>query len=133
MRRVWSGTALAVVIAAAASLPAWAAPAPATSDRVTAPEAVIGTKTGTDYFLADYTQITQWLQKVAGESSRMKLVSIGKTAEGREQYMAIVSSPENLAKLDHYREISKTLALAKGLTDDQARALAKEGKPIVWI
>ncbi len=109
------------------------APAPATNDKVSAPEAVLGTKPGTDYYLADYTEISKWLKQIATESSRMKLVSIGKTAEGREQYMAVVSSPENLAKLDHYKEISRKLALAKGLTDNQARALAKEGKPVVWI
>ena len=93
MRRAWTATAVAIVIAAGAyALPARAAPAPATTDRVTAPEAVIGTKTGTDYFLADYTQITQWLQKAAGESSRMKLVSIGKTAEGREQEHLVIQA-----------------------------------------
>ena len=47
--------------------------------------------------------------------------------------MAIVSSPENLRRLDHYRDISRRLALAEGLTDAQARALAAEGKAIVWI
>ena len=35
-------------------------------------------KPGSDYFLANYTQTTQWLQKIATESDRMKLVSIGK-------------------------------------------------------
>lgn len=131
MHRVSSITLALLGMAAAGQ--ALAAPAPATQDRITPPDAVFGVKPGSDYYLADYTTITKWLQTVAGESSRMKLVSIGKTAEGREQYMAIVSSPENLARLDHYREIAKKLALGKGLTDDQARALAKEGKPIVWI
>ncbi|MBS0505077.1 MAG: peptidase [Proteobacteria bacterium] len=131
MHRVSSITLALLGVAAAGQ--ALASPAPATNDKVTAPEAVLGTRTGSDYYLADYTQISKWLKQAAAESSRMKLVSIGKTAEGREQYMAIVSSPENLARLDHYKDISKKLALAKGLTDDQARSLAKEGKPIVWI
>ena len=42
--------------------------------------------------------------------------------------MAIVSSPENLQKLDRYKDISRRLALAEGLTDDQARALAARGQ-----
>ena len=128
MRRLLLATTLLTTVSAA-----HAAPAPATSDKVTAPETVFGNRTGSDYYLADYTQMTKWLKTVAAESSRMKLISIGKTAEGREQYMAVVSSPENLAKLDRYKEIAKRLARAKGLTDEQARALAKEGKPIVWI
>ena len=63
----------------------------------------------------------------------MKVVEIGKTAEGRPQLMAIITSPENHKKLDRYREISRRLARAEGLTDEQARALAKEGKGVVWI
>ena len=63
----------------------------------------------------------------------MALHDMGKTAEGRTQWMAIVTSPENHKKLARYKEISRRLALAEGLTDDQARALAKEGKAVVWI
>ncbi|WP_392355098.1 hypothetical protein V8F63_13230 [Brevundimonas sp. LF-1] len=37
----------------------------------------------------------------------MKLQSFGTSAEGRTQWMAIVSSPENLANLDRYRDISR--------------------------
>src|SRR3954462_4804064 len=63
----------------------------------------------------------------------MKVVKIGKTAEGRPQLMAIITSPENFKKLDRYKEISRRLATVEGLTDEQARALAKEGKAVVWI
>jgi hypothetical protein len=61
------------------------------------------------------------------------VVEIGKTAEGRPQLMAIITSPDNHKKLDRYKEISRRLAHAEGLTDEQARALAKEGKGIVWF
>ena len=74
-----------------------------------------------------------WWKKLASESDRMKLVDIGPTAEGRRQYMAIVSSPDNLKKLDRYKEISQKLAHAEGLTEQQARDLAREGKAVVWI
>ena len=47
--------------------------------------------------------------------------------------MAIITSPENMKKLDHYKEIARRLALAEGLTDEQAHALAREGKAVVWI
>lgn len=83
--------------------------------------------------MASYTQLEAYWTKLASESDRMKLVDIGPTAEGRKQYMAIISSPENMKNLSHYEEISRRLALAKGLTDDQAHGLAKEGKAIVWI
>ncbi len=63
----------------------------------------------------------------------MRLVDIGRTAEGRAQYMAILSSPENLARLDHWREISERLAHADGVSKEEARRLAQEGRAIVWI
>jgi hypothetical protein len=63
----------------------------------------------------------------------MVVQSIGKTAEGREQLMAIITAPENFKKLDRYRDIARQLARAEGLTDDTARALAKEGKAVIWI
>jgi hypothetical protein len=47
--------------------------------------------------------------------------------------MAIISSPENIAKLDHYREISEKLARAENLTDDEAHKLSEEGKAVIWI
>jgi hypothetical protein len=104
-----------------------------TPRKITTPKEAIGFNMGDDYMMANYTQATAYIQKLATESDRMKLVDIGPTAEGRRQYMVIVSSPENLAKLDHYKEISAKLAHAEGLTDEQAHALAEEGKAVVWI
>ncbi len=100
---------------------------------ITTPKQQFSHDIGEDYFLATYTQLIEYWKKLATETDRMKLVTIGKTAEGRDQLMAIITSPENMKKLDRYREISSRLAHAEGLTDDQARALAKEGKAVVWI
>ena len=47
--------------------------------------------------------------------------------------MAIITSPENLKNLAHYKEISQKLAAAEGLSPTQAHALAREGKAVVWI
>ena len=100
---------------------------------LTSPQQALGFTIGDDYMLATYSQLTDWWKKLDGESDRMKLVSIGKTAEGRDQWMAIITSPANHAKLERYREIASRLARAEGLTDEQARALAREGKAVVWI
>ncbi|HLG06481.1 MAG TPA: M14 family zinc carboxypeptidase, partial [Gemmatimonadales bacterium] len=108
-------------------------PAALTAQALTSPKAHFGFNIGDDYRLANYTQLTAYWKKLAAESPRMRLVSIGKTAEGRDHWMMIVSSPANLARLDRYREISARLARAEGLTDGQARALASEGKAVVWI
>src|SRR5215813_9391711 len=121
---------LAIVTFAAALAATLAAqPAP----KITTPKEALGFNLGDDYMVANYTQLEAYWKKLAAESDRMKLVDIGPTAEGRRQYMAIISSPENIRNLDHYREISRKLALAEGITEDQAHALAREGKAIVWI
>jgi hypothetical protein len=101
--------------------------------RVTSPKEQFGWNIGDDYRLATYTQLTEYWRKLDTESDRLKLVSIGKTAEGRDQWMMIITSPANHAKLDRLREISARLARAEGVDSAQARALAQEGKAVVWI
>ncbi|MEK7833147.1 MAG: M14 metallopeptidase family protein [Acidobacteriota bacterium] len=103
------------------------------AQNLTSPKAHFGFNIGDDYQLANYTQYEAYIKKLDAESDRMKLVEIGKSAEGRTMYTAIITSPENHKKLDRYKEIAGKLAKAEGLTDDQARALAKEGKAVVWI
>ncbi len=100
---------------------------------LTTPQQALGFTIGDDYQLATYTQLTDWWKKLDTESDRMRLVSIGKTAEGRDQWMAIITAPANFARLDRYRMISDSLAHAEGLTPERARALAQEGKSVVWI
>jgi hypothetical protein len=104
-----------------------------TAHHITTAQEALGFDIGDDYHLANYTQLTAWWQKLATESDRMKLVEIGKTEEGRPEWMAILTSAENQKHLARYKEIARRLALAEGLTDDQARALAHEGKAVVWI
>ena len=100
---------------------------------ITSPKQQFGFNIGDDYQLATYTQFVEYWQKLDRESDRMKVVEIGKTAEGRPQLMAIITSPQNHKNLERYKEISRRLATAEGLTDEQARALAREGKGVVWI
>ncbi|MEO6237518.1 MAG: M14 metallopeptidase family protein [Vicinamibacterales bacterium] len=101
--------------------------------KVTTPKAALGFNFGDDYQLATYKQIEAYWKTLDRESDRLALHDMGKTAEGRTQWMAIVTSPENHRRLTRYQDISRRLALADGLTDDQARVLASEGKAVVWI
>ncbi|GAB4004044.1 M14 family metallopeptidase [Spirosoma migulaei] len=99
---------------------------------IPSPKEHFGFNIGDDYQLSNYTQTEAYFKKLAA-SDRTKLVDIGLTAEGRHQYMLIVTSPENQKKLARYQEISQKLARAEGLSEEQARALANEGKAVVWI
>jgi hypothetical protein len=100
---------------------------------ITTPKEAFGFNLGDDYQLATYTQLTEYWRTLDKQSDRMVLQEIGKTSEGRPHLMAIVTSPANHAKLAQYKSISQRLGFAEGLTDDQARALAQDGKAVVWI
>ena len=102
-------------------------------ERITTPREQFGANVGDDFFLVNYSQAIAYWQKLDRESERLSLVDIGKTSEGRTMTMAIVTSAENQRHLARYREIARRLARAENLSDSEARALAAEGKAIVWI
>jgi hypothetical protein len=105
----------------------------ATTARVTGPKEQFGHEIGDNYRLVNYTQYVDYLKKMDAQSERMMVVDIGKTEEGRTELTAIITSPENHRKLPLIKEANRKLALADGITDDQARQLARDGKAIVWI
>ena len=121
--------ALAVSVAVATPL---AQKAPAAS-KVTAPKDQFGFAVGDDYRLVNYTQYTDYLKKMQAQSERMTVVDIGKTEEGRTEFTAIITSPENQRKLPLIKAANRRLAMAENLTDEQAHALAREAKIVVWI
>lgn len=123
----WRSLRNAVALSALLALPA------AAQQRLTSPKDFFGHEIGADYVLPDYTKFAEYWAKLATESDRMELDTIGMTAEGRPQLMAIVSSPENLRNKERYRRIAERLARAEGVSEAEARQLAKEGKGIVWI
>ena len=117
----------AIVLASALPLAAFA------QGKLTTPKQFFGHEIGEDYWLPNYTQFSKYWETLARESNRMVLDTIGLTAEGRPQLLAVVSTPENIKNREKYRLIAERLSHAEGLTDAQAKALAKEGKAIIWI
>lgn len=101
--------------------------------KITTPKQAMGFNVGDDYHMASYSQLERYWKKLASESERMKLVDIGLTAEGRHQWMAVISSPVNIKNLARYQQISQRLAHAEGLNEEAARALSREGKSVVWV
>src|SRR5258708_6585899 len=108
-------------------------PALLAAQTVPTPESVLGHKPGDDFYLANYDESRDYFHKLAATSNRIKLINVGKTTRGLDWEIAIISSPQNLAKLDHYKDISRRLAYARGLSDNAANALAHEGKAIIHI
>lgn len=102
--------------------------------QVPTPKEVLGFDVCDDYMLANYTQLVDYWRRLEAASDRIRLVSIGKTEEGREQYMAYISAPENLATLEQHRQNSRRFADPRTFSSDaEAEALAETAKAVVWI
>src|SRR5215207_9126401 len=121
MRRLAASVGLVVLVGSAAA---------ALQPAITTPKEAFGFNVGDDYQLATYTQLVDYWRTLDKQSDRMVLREIGTTSEGRPHLMAIVTSPANHAKLAQYQSIAQRLGFAEGLTDDEARALAQEGKAV---
>lgn len=104
-----------------------------TRAQVPTPESVLGHRAGADFHLASYDESLRYFQRLAEASDRVDLLQVGVTSEGSDWYIALISSAENLANIERYREIALRLAHPEGLSDDDARALAEEGRAIVHI
>src|SRR6266545_6486677 len=124
---------LFAIVVLAASLAAAPQAQRAQPPKVTPPTDQFGWAIGADYKLVNYKQYEDYLKKLDVQSERMIVTEIGKTEEGRTEYTAIITSPENQRRLPLIKEANRKLALAENLTDDQARQLAREGKTVVWI
>ncbi len=103
------------------------------AQHITSPDEFFGHKVGADYHLINYKQAANYWKKLAEESSNIKLFEYGTSSYGRTMILAVVSSEENIAHIDRYKEISRSLARVRGVSEEGAEKLVSEGKAIVWI
>ena len=102
--------------------------------QVPTPESVLGFDVGADFELATYEQSLEYFQRLDAASDRVELREVGRTSYGRPWHLALISSAENLRDVERYREIARRLAYpSDDMTEEEARALAREGKAIVHI
>jgi hypothetical protein len=98
---------------------------------VTSPEKFFGFQMGADRKLANWDKLHEYYQALAKGSNKMRLVELGKTSEGRPYVAIFISSPANLAKLDHYKQLNARLADPRGLSEAEARKIAAEAKAVI--
>ena len=97
------------------------------------PRDVLGFDPGDDHRLADFRQTREYFHRLDAASDRVTVFTAGRSTHGNDILVAVISSAENLARLDEYRRIGRRLALVRGTAPDEARALARRGRAIVWI
>src|SRR5437870_2382976 len=110
-----------------------------------APEDVLGFRPGDDRKLASWAKVVEYFQKLAAASDRVNFEEVGKSTMGAPFVYATISAPENLKRLDEFKETQRQLAdprlLGAGTTnlslsnsaDRKAARLIARGKTIVAI
>jgi zinc carboxypeptidase len=98
----------------------------AQSKVIPAPKEVLGFTPGDDRKLASWAKVVEYFQKLAAVSDRVQFQEIGKSTMGAPFVYATISAPENLRRLDQFKDIQRQLAdpriLADGLDDADTRS-----------
>jgi hypothetical protein len=98
-----------------------------------APEAFFGHRMGADRELADWPSLQKYFENVAAASDRVELVDAGPTTEGRRLIAAIVTSPDNIKRLEDIRANALRLADPRRIEEPEALAIAAKQPVIVAI
>jgi hypothetical protein len=102
------------------------------SDTVPNPAQVLGYVIGTPNKLTYSADCARYLRDLAAASPRVRVISMGKSEEGREMVVAVISSEANLNRLDRLKAITARLGDTRGLGEGDADQLISEGVPIYW-
>ena len=105
----------------------------AATAQVKSPQDYLGFRVGDDGKLADWQQITGYFDQLGRTSNRVRVETIGQTTLKKPFLRVTISSPENLARLDRYEEITHRLADPRGLAPEDAERLIGEGKSVIAI
>ncbi|CAN5796000.1 M14 family metallopeptidase [soil metagenome] len=106
---------------------------PVASQVVPSPEQVLGHRVGADGRLAEWSGIEDYFQRLAAASPYVSLERIGTTVLGRPMIMAVITAPENQARLGVIRANQARLADPRGATNDQLEQLYREQPAIAFI
>jgi len=101
------------------------------AEKITSPEDFFGFKLGSDRKIARWDKIVDYFYKLQEESDKIKVIEMGKTTEGNPFLLTIISSPENLTRLEHYKAINARITDPRGIPEETIKELVKEGKAIV--
>ena len=100
---------------------------------VQTPTEFFGFAIGTDGELARYPKVLEYLQHLEAQTDRLVYVPRGTTTDGHPYVLVTISSKDNLDRLDRLIDINHLLANPRGLSEEDARVLAREGVPFYFL
>ncbi|MGH7455108.1 MAG: M14 family zinc carboxypeptidase, partial [bacterium] len=102
------------------------------SATVPTPEKVLGYVIGTPEKLTYTKDIYRYLRELEKASPRVKIFSMGQSEEGREMLLVVIADEKTIQQLDQYKGMTAKLADPRKISDEQAKPLFSEGKPMYW-
>lgn len=105
----------------------------ANAAEIPTPESFLGHRVGADRKLAPWPKVVEYLKTLDAASDRVSIESAGKSTQGNDMMVVVLTSEENQKNLDRYRDIAKRLAHPDGLSEEEARALVAQGKTIALV
>jgi hypothetical protein len=103
------------------------------SPDVPSPKDVLGYHIGMPGKLTYYEDILRYYQTLAQKTPRLKIFTAGKTDEGRDLAIVMISSEPTIANLEQYRSYLNQLADPRKITDAEARNVIAAAKPIYHL
>ena len=100
---------------------------------VPSPKDVLGHHIGEPKKLTYYADILKYYRALAAASPRVKVISIGKSNEGRDLVVVFVGADESIKNLETYRGYLAQLADPRKISDAQAKDIVAKAKPIYHL
>src|SRR5258705_10247222 len=97
------------------------------SSKVPTPLKFLGYIAGAENHLTYAEDVYRYMRALEAASPRVKVFSIGKTEEGREMIVVVVSSEQTIANLGKYRDITARLADPRKTGGAEAAKLVAQG------
>src|SRR3954470_18429147 len=100
---------------------------------VPSPKDVLGHHIGEPKKLTYYADVLKYYRALAAGSPRVKVMTIGKSNEGRDLVVVFVGADEPIRNLETYRGYLAQLADPRKISDAQAHEIVAKAKPIYHL
>jgi hypothetical protein len=116
------------------AVPAFSQNTEAQSTAIPSPRSVLGFQPGDDRTIADWSQITNYFERLDRASDRVLVQTLGQSTLKRPLIVAFISARENILALSKYKDIQQQLADPRKVTGPaQRNRLLEDGKVVVTI
>jgi len=100
--------------------------------QVTSPEKFFGFQLGSDKKMARWDKMVEYYNLLEKEGGgKLKVINMGSTTMGNPFLLVIITSPNNMARLERLREVNARISDPRGLGEQEVRNLVNEGKAVI--